>query len=104
MGEVIAFKRDKNGAHPRRRPEGTVRIVTFTGGLDVPVNARKNAPALEKAAWFERRGNRIFRFIGRVGPWIAASLRGIRNRSCTKVEANQWRARHSGVLVKRRSL
>ena len=52
MGEIIAFKPVKDGAHLRPPSEGPAKIVTFTGGWHAPMNGRdsQRRSGLEKAA------------------------------------------------------
>jgi hypothetical protein len=40
MGEVIVFKAEKDGTHLRPPPEGSAKIVFFTGVWHEPMNDR----------------------------------------------------------------
>jgi hypothetical protein len=82
MGEIIAFKPVKDGAHPRTPSEGPASIVPFTGGWHAPMNGRDGhrPPDLEKAAWYKRCGSKFSRSIGPLWPLVAATLRGAGNR------------------------
>jgi len=40
MGEVIAFKAEKDGTHLRPPPEGSAKMVFFTGVWHEPINDR----------------------------------------------------------------
>ena len=54
MGEVIAFKAEKDGTHLRPPPEGSAKIVFFTGVWHEPINDRggkkRRASGLGKAS------------------------------------------------------
>ena len=39
MGEVIVFKAEKDGTHLRPTPEGSAKIVFFTGVWHEPMNS-----------------------------------------------------------------
>lgn len=59
VGDVIAFKPDKNGASPRPPLSGPAKIVRFLGGRYIPLNSGsqrsgKRAPELENSAWHQR--------------------------------------------------
>ena len=54
MGEVIVFKAEKDGTHLRPPPEGSAKIVFFTGVWHEPINDRggkkRRASGLGKAS------------------------------------------------------
>jgi hypothetical protein len=54
MGEVIVFKAEKDGTHLRPPPEGSAKIVFFTGVWHEPMNDRggkkRRASGLGKAS------------------------------------------------------
>jgi hypothetical protein len=69
MGEIIAFKPVKDGAHLRPPSEGPAKI-TFTGGWHAPMNGRdsQRPSGLEKAAWYKRCRSKFSRSIGPLWP------------------------------------
>jgi hypothetical protein len=60
MGEVIVFKAEKDGTHLRPPPEGSAKIVFFTGVWHEPMNDIDVIPAQE----FYLLGDPPFRFFG----------------------------------------
>jgi hypothetical protein len=83
MGDVIAFKPVKDGVHMRPPPEGSAKIITFTGGWHAPMSDQEgnSARGLGKAAWYERCRNNFLCSLGLLWPWGTAFLRVARNRS-----------------------
>jgi hypothetical protein len=83
MGEVIAFKLENNGAHMRPLPEGSAKIITFTGGWHAPMTDKKknNTSGLPKVAWHEGCRSTFLYSLGRLASWGMAYLRGTCNGS-----------------------
>lgn len=78
MGEIIAFKMVKCGAHQKPPPGSPAKIVTFTGGWHAPISGRGEICARDmvKAAWYERCWKKLFLSLGSLRPWITVSLHG----------------------------
>ena len=89
VGDVIAFKPGKNGAHPRPPLSGPAKIVRFPGGQHVPLNygnkgSAKRAPELKNSAWHKRCWRKFSSSFGPLWARVVASLRGARVRAAIR--------------------
>ena len=85
VGDVIAFKPGKNGAHPRPPLSRPAKIVGFPGGRRVPLNygskvSGKRAPDLENSARHKRCWWKFSISFGPLWARVVASLHGARLR------------------------
>jgi hypothetical protein len=69
MGEVIVFKAEKDGTHLRPPPEGSAKIVFFTGVWHEPMND-EGGPI---AAMADVAGKKIEKALRQLGAEVAAS-------------------------------